>query len=152
MHTCHPFLMNLEPKIHIFSHIRSLSAIQHAYTQAAPLQPTYVGICARKYKNGVRFPCHDRRSLIPGLPHNGNVLNQTFSCILKTIKAQFRSMEKKEKAFNFERKVTLEKLLYIESASLCPSSLNTVFIPQALSLLSREPHCLSPMIFALVED
>ena len=39
---------------------------------------------------------------------------------------------KEDKAFNFERKVTLEKLLHIESASLCPSSLNTVFSPQAL--------------------
>jgi hypothetical protein len=46
---------------------------------------------------------------------------------------------KKEKAFNFERKVNLEKLLHIESASLCPSSMNTMFIPQALSLFLREP-------------
>jgi hypothetical protein len=45
-------------------------------------------------------------------------------------------MEKKEKAFNFESKVTLEKLLHIESASLYPSSLNTVFIPQALSFIT----------------
>jgi hypothetical protein len=49
-------------------------------------------------------------------------------------------MEKEEKAFNFERKVAREKLLDIESASLCPSSLNIVFSPQALSLLLREPH------------
>jgi hypothetical protein len=42
----------------------------------------------------------------------------------------------KEKEFNFERKVTLDKLLiHIESASLCPLSLNTVFIPQDLPLL-----------------
>jgi hypothetical protein len=42
----------------------------------------------------------------------------------------------KEKEFNFERKVTLEKLLiHIESASLCPLSMNTMFIPQALPLL-----------------
>ena len=42
----------------------------------------------------------------------------------------------KEKEFNFERKVTLEKLLlHIESASLCPLSLNTMFSPQYLPLL-----------------
>jgi hypothetical protein len=62
------------------------------------------------------------------------------------------SYGKEEKAFNFERKVTLEKLLHIESASLCPSSLDTMFNPQALSLLLREPHCLSLMRFPLVED
>jgi hypothetical protein len=58
-------------------------------------------------------------------------------------KSTISSYGKEEKAFNFESKVTLEKLLHIESASLCPSSLNTVFNPQALSLLLREPHCLS---------
>jgi hypothetical protein len=55
-------------------------------------------------------------------------------------KSTISSYGKEEKAFNFESKVTLEKLLHIESASLCPSSLNTVFNPQALSLLLREPH------------
>jgi hypothetical protein len=48
-------------------------------------------------------------------------------------------MEKEEKAFNFESKVTLEKLLHTKSASICPSSMNTVFIPQALPLLLRGP-------------
>jgi hypothetical protein len=61
-------------------------------------------------------------------------------------------MEKKEKEFSFESKVTLEKLLYIESASLCPSSLNIVFIPQALPLLLRGPLCLFLMSLPLVED
>ena len=60
--------------------------------------------------------------------------------------------KKREKAFNFESKVTLEKLLHIESASLCPSSLNTVFIPQDLSLLSRGPHYLFAMSLPLMED
>ena len=83
---------------------------------------------------------YDRRSLIFGLPYTRNILTQPFSCILEAIRAQFRAMEKEEKAFNVESKVTLEKLLHIESASLCPSSLNAVFIPQALSLLLREPH------------
>jgi hypothetical protein len=59
---------------------------------------------------------------------------------------------KEEKAFNFESKVTLDKLLHIESTSLCPSSLNIVFNPQALSLLLREPHCLFYMSLPLVED
>jgi hypothetical protein len=39
------------------------------------------------------------------------------------------SYGKEEKAFNFESKVTLEKLLHIESVSLCPSSMNTMFSP-----------------------
>jgi hypothetical protein len=67
-------------------------------------------------------------------------------------KSIISSFEKEEKAFNFESKVTVEKLLHIEFASLCPSSLNIVFNPQALSLLLREPHCLSPMSLTLVED
>ena len=66
------------------------------------------------------------RSLIFGLPYTGNVPTQTFSCILEAIRAQFWAMEKDEKAFNFESKVNLEILLHIESASLCPSSLNNV--------------------------
>ena len=80
------------------------------------------------------------------------ISNQPFSCILEAIRAQFRAMEKEEKVFNFERKVTLEKLLHIESASLCPSSLKTVFIPQALSLLSRGPHYLFSISLPFVED
>ena len=97
MQTCHPFLQILELKIHFFPHVRTLPTIQHAYTQVAPLQPTYIGICARKYKNEVGFPCHDRRSPILGLPYNGNVPTRPFSCILKAVKAQFLDMEKKRK-------------------------------------------------------
>ena len=133
-------MTNPELKINIFPHIRALSAIQQAYMQFAPLQPAYIEIYAIKYKNGIKFPCHDKRSLILGLPYNGNILNQPFSFILKAIRAQFQAMEKREKAFNFESKVTLEKLLHIESTSLYPSSLNIVFNPQSLSLLLREPH------------
>jgi hypothetical protein len=62
------------------------------------------------------------------------------------------SYGKEEKAFNFESKVTLEKLIHIEFASLCSSSLNIVFIPQALSLLLRELHCISTLSLPLVED
>jgi hypothetical protein len=71
---------------------------------------------------------------------------------MKAIKEQFQAMEKEEKSFNFESKVTLEKLLHIEFASLYPSSLNTMFSPQYLSLFFREPHCLSSMRFPLEED
>jgi hypothetical protein len=81
--------MNPEPKIYIFPHIHSLSAMQDAYTLDAPLQPTYIEICARKYKNEVRSPCHDRRSLILGLPYTGNVPTYPFGCILKAIKEKF---------------------------------------------------------------
>ena len=67
-------------------------------------------------------------------------------------KSTISSYGKEEKAFNFESKVTLEKLIHIEFASLCPSSLNTLFSPQALSLLSRGPHYLFAMSLPLVED
>jgi hypothetical protein len=43
-------LMNPEPKIYIFPHIRFLSAMQDAYMLSSPLQPVYIVICARKYK------------------------------------------------------------------------------------------------------
>jgi hypothetical protein len=97
MQTCHPCLMNPEPKINIFPHMRALSSIQRAYTQTAPLQPTYIVICAKKYKNEVGFPCHDMRSLILGLPYTGNIPTWPFGCILKAIKAQFRAMERRRK-------------------------------------------------------
>jgi hypothetical protein len=101
----------------------------------SPLQPVYIGICARKSKLNVGFPCHDRRSLILGLPYTGSVLTRPFSCILKAIKKPILSYGK-EREFNFESKVTLEKLLlHIEYASLCPLSLNTMFSPQDLPLL-----------------
>jgi hypothetical protein len=67
-------------------------------------------------------------------------------------KSTILSYGKEEKEFNFESKVTLEKLLHIESASLCPSSLNKMFSPQDLSLLLRESHCLSLLSLPLVED
>jgi hypothetical protein len=70
----------------------------------------------------------------------------------ESYKSTILSYGKEEKEFNFESNVTLEKLLNIEFASHCPSSLNTVFSPQDLSILLREPHCLSPLIFPLVED
>jgi hypothetical protein len=46
----------------------------------------------------------------------------------------------------------LEKLLHIEFSSLCPSSLNIVFSPQALPLFLRGPLCLFLMSLPLVED
>jgi hypothetical protein len=83
------FLTNLEIKINNFPHICSLSFIQQAYMQVAPLQLAYIRIYARKYKNGVKFPCNDKRSLILGLPYTGNVLTCPFSFILKAIREQF---------------------------------------------------------------
>jgi hypothetical protein len=53
----------------------------------------------------------------------------TLQLHFKDYKRTILNYGKEEKAFNFERKVTLEKLLHIQSASLCPSSLNIVFIP-----------------------
>jgi hypothetical protein len=79
-------------------------------TLVAPLQPAYIEICAKKSKLNVGFPCHDRRSLILGLPYTGNVPTRPFSCILKAIKKPIPSYGK-EREFNFESKVALEKLL-----------------------------------------
>jgi hypothetical protein len=67
-------------------------------------------------------------------------------------KSTISSYGKEDKEFNFESKVTLEKLLHIESTSLYPSSLNIVFIPQALPLLLRGPLCLFLVGLPLVED
>jgi hypothetical protein len=78
--------------------------------------------------------------------------NSALQLHFEDYKSTIMSYGKEEKEFNFERKVTLEKLLHIESTSLCPSSMNTVFSPQALSLLLREPHCLSSLSLPLVED
>jgi hypothetical protein len=78
---------------------------------ATPLQPTYIGIYAKKSKLNVGFPCHDMRSLILGLPYTGNILTRPFSFILKAIKNPVLSYEKRGREFNFESKVTLEKLL-----------------------------------------
>jgi hypothetical protein len=100
-----PFLMNLELKIYIFPHIHALSAMQQVYMQVAPLQPMYIGICAKKYKTGVGFPCHDKRSMILGLPYTRNIMNQPFNCILKAIRAQFRAMEKKRKHSTLREKL-----------------------------------------------
>ena len=63
-----------------------------------------------KIKLNVGFPCHDRRSLILGLPYTRNSPTWPFSCILKAIKKPILSYGK-VKEFNFEIKVTLETLL-----------------------------------------
>jgi hypothetical protein len=48
--------------------------------------------------------------MILGLPYTGIILTRPFSSILKAINGPIPSYEKKIKEFNFERKVTLEKL------------------------------------------
>jgi hypothetical protein len=82
------------------------------------------------------FPCHDRRSLILGLPYTGNVSPQPFSSILKAIKRPIPSYGKRRKNSTLRAKLLWRNyLLHIESASLCPLSLNTMFNPQDLPLL-----------------
>jgi hypothetical protein len=78
--------------------------------------------------------------------------NSTLQLHFEGYKSTISSFGKEEKELNFERKVTLEKLLHIESGSLYPSSLNTMFSPQDLSLLLREHHCLFSMSLHFVED
>jgi hypothetical protein len=89
--------MNLETKINIFPLVLTLQAIQQAYTLAAPLQLVYIGICARKSKLNVKFPCHDRRSLILGLPYTANIPTRPFSCILKAIRKPILNYGKEER-------------------------------------------------------
>jgi hypothetical protein len=89
--------MNPETKINIFPLVCTLQVIQHAYTLAAPLQPVYNEIWARKSKINVRFPCHNKISLILGLPYTGNVLNHPLSFILKAIKKPIMSYGKRER-------------------------------------------------------
>jgi hypothetical protein len=90
----------------------------------------------QKMKINVGFPCHDRRSMILGLPYTGNILTRPFSSILKAINGPIPSYGKRRKNSTLRAKLLWRNyLLHIESASLCPLSLNTVFIPQALPLL-----------------
>ena len=56
----------------------------------------YRDLC-HKIQNEVGFPCHDKRSLIFGLPYTRNVPTRPFSCIMEAIREQFQAMEKRIK-------------------------------------------------------
>jgi hypothetical protein len=84
-------------KYNFFPLVHILHPTQQAYMQAAPLQPAYIEICARKSKLNVGFPCHDKISLILGLPYNGNVPNRPLSFIFKSIKKPISSCGKGER-------------------------------------------------------
>ena len=87
-------------------------------------------------KNGVGFPCHDKRSMILGLSYTGNISARPFNSILKAINGPIPSYGKKRKNSTLRAKLLWRNyLLHIEFASLCPLSLNTVFIPQTFPLL-----------------
>jgi hypothetical protein len=74
--------------------------------------------------------------MILGLPYRGNVLTRPFSSILKAINGSIPSYGKGIKNSTLRAKLLWRNyLLHIESTSLCPLSLNTVFIPQAHPLL-----------------
>ena len=90
----------------------------------------------QKMKINVRFPCHDRRSMILGLPYTRNISTLPFSSILKAINGPILSYGKRRNNSTLRAKLLwINYLLHIESAYLCPLSLNTMFIPQALPLL-----------------
>jgi hypothetical protein len=92
-----PFLINPEPKIYIFSTYMLPNCFARcAYTCCSTTARVYQDLC-QKIQNEVRFPCHDNRSLIFGLPYTGNVLTRPFSCIMEAIREQFRAMEKRRK-------------------------------------------------------
>jgi hypothetical protein len=87
-------------------------------------------------KINIGFPFHDRRSMILGLPYTGNVLICPFSSILKAINEPILSNGKRRKNLTLKEKLLWRNyLLHIEFSSLCPLSLKTMFIPQALPLL-----------------
>jgi hypothetical protein len=76
--------------------------------------------------------------MILGLQYTGNILTGPFSSILKAINGQIPSYGKRRKNSTLRSKLHWRNyLLHIESASLCPLSLNTVFSPQALPLLIK---------------
>jgi hypothetical protein len=83
-----PFLMNPELK-HTFFHIYTTYQLYKMHIHLLlHCSFVYRDLC-QKIQNEFRFPCHDRRSLILGLPYTGNVMTRPFSCILKAIRAQF---------------------------------------------------------------
>jgi hypothetical protein len=98
--------------IHFSTYTLPINYARCVYVGFSTTTHVHWDLCEKIIK-WVGFPCHDRRSLILGLPHTRNVPTHPFICILKAIKAQFRAIEKEEKEFNFESKVTLEKLLHI---------------------------------------
>jgi hypothetical protein len=74
--------------------------------------------------------------MILSIPYTANILNCPFSSILKAINGQISSYGKRKKNLTLRAKLLQRNyLLHIESTSLCPLSLNTMFIPQDLPLL-----------------
>jgi hypothetical protein len=82
---------------------------QQAYSLATPPQPAYIEIFARKSKLNVGFPCHDR--IFDPWP---SIYWKHFYLALQLhfegYKETNSKLWKKEREFNFERKITLEKL------------------------------------------
>jgi hypothetical protein len=152
MQAYYPFLMNPELKINIFStYTRPISYATSVYAGCSTTTHVHRGFVPENTKwSRVSMSRQEISDPWPSIywKRSDSALQLHFEGYKNTIS----SYGKEEKAFNFESKVTLEKLLHIESASLCPSSLNTVFNPQALSLLLREPHYLSHSSLPLVEE
>ena len=97
------------------------------------------------------MPCHKIHDPWPSIYRKHS--DATLQFHLKAINGPYPSCGGREKNSTLRENLLRRNYsLHIESASLCPLSLNTVFSPQALSLLLREPHCLFSMIFPLVED
>jgi hypothetical protein len=74
--------------------------------------------------------------MILGLPYTGNILTRPFSSIFKAINGPIPSYGKERMNSTLREKLLWRNyLLHIQSASICPLSLNTMFIPQYLPLL-----------------
>jgi hypothetical protein len=91
--------------------------------------------------------------MILGLSYTRNILTWPFSSILKAINGPIPSYGKRRKNSTLRAKLLWRNyLLHIESASLCPLSMNTMFNPPSSFLIDLEPQCFSLMSLPLVED
>jgi hypothetical protein len=100
---------NPRAKNMIFPHIRTQTILQHAYTEVAPLQPAYIGK-VHKIKKWCRVSMsrHEINDPLPSIYWKHSESSLQFH--LKAINGPNLSYGKEEKEFNFESKVTLEKL------------------------------------------
>jgi hypothetical protein len=81
MQTFHSFLQNPRAKRYIFSTCTHLAYYTTCvYVGCTTTACVHQDLCP-KMKNGVGFPCHDKRSMILGLPHTGKFLTRPFSSI-----------------------------------------------------------------------
>jgi hypothetical protein len=102
-------LKNPRAKQYIFPDVHSLPAIPHAYMQDAPLEPVYIGICAKNEK-WCRVSMSRQEIYDPWPYIYWKRSDSALQFHLKVINGPIPSYGKEEKKFKFESEVTLEKL------------------------------------------